>query len=99
MAKEVQLKKGNLSKKGYIGFSWTTLLFGALVPLTRGDWKWAGIILVMNLVSGGLASIFFAFKYNENHLRELLEKAGYEPERDEDRNLLKEAKIYLDIEN
>lgn len=96
MAREVQLKKGNLIKKGYVGFSWTTLFFGAFVPLTRGDWKWAGIILGINLISGGFASIFFAFKYNENHIRELLEKAGYEPERDIDRELLREAKIYLD---
>lgn len=99
MAREIQLKRGNLSKKGYLGFSWTTLFFGALVPLVRGDWKWTGIILLTNIVSGGLASIFFAFKYNENHIRELLEKAGYEPERDIDRELLKEAKIYLDNSN
>ncbi len=32
----------------HLGFSWTTLFLGPLVPLFRGDWKWA---LIMYLVS------------------------------------------------
>ncbi len=32
----------------HVGFSWTTLFLGPLVPLFRGDWKWA---LIMYLVS------------------------------------------------
>ena len=31
----------------HLGFSWTTLFLGPLVPLFRGDWKWA---LIMYLV-------------------------------------------------
>lgn len=32
----------------HLGFSWTTLFLGPLVPLFRGDWKWA---LIMYFVS------------------------------------------------
>ena len=32
----------------HLGFSWTTLFLGPLVPLVRGDWKWA---LIMYFVS------------------------------------------------
>ena len=37
MATVVMLKKGNLTKKGFVGFSWTTLFFGVLVPVIRFD--------------------------------------------------------------
>ena len=58
------------------GFSWTMLFFGIFVPLYRGDWKWFLIILVANLFTYGLASIVFAFIYNEIYINNLLEK-GY----------------------
>ncbi|MCQ2879452.1 HrgC protein [Helicobacter pylori] len=32
MATSVVLRKNNLTKKGLVGFSWTTLFFGFLVP-------------------------------------------------------------------
>ena len=37
MATVVMLKKGNLTKKDFVGFSWTTLFFGVLVPVIRFD--------------------------------------------------------------
>lgn len=58
------------------GFSWTTLFFGAFVPLCRGDWKWFLIMIVAAMLTFGLSSIVFCFLYNKFYINDLLEK-GY----------------------
>lgn len=58
------------------GFSWTTLFFGALVPLCRGDWKWFLIMVVAGLCTMGLSSLIFCFLYNKFYINDLL-KEGY----------------------
>lgn len=94
MAKEIRLRKGYLKKKGYIGFSWTTLFFGFIIPLVRGDWKWSAIMFGLGFVSGGFSNIIFAFMYNEIHVREILEKEEFIPESNLDEELLKKYEIY-----
>ena len=61
------------------GFSWTTLFFGPLPALFRGDLKWAAIQFFVNLAVGvvtvgfGLIVTFiiFAFIYNARYEQDL----------------------------
>lgn len=87
MAVEINLKKGDLAKRGVVGFSWTTLFFGFLVPLFRGDWIWLIVMLLLGLVSCGIANIILAFLYNKFYTTKLLEE-GWEPADDFSRNIL-----------
>lgn len=57
-----------------VGFSWTMLFFGFLVPLVRGDWKWVIISLVLDAVTCGLSWFVFPFIYNKVYIKGLIEK-------------------------
>jgi hypothetical protein len=48
-------------KEAPVGFSWTTLLFGPLPMLFRGNWKWFAITLILALITAGLSSLVFMF--------------------------------------
>ena len=41
----------------HLGFSWTTFFLGPLVPLVRGDWKWALIMYFVIQVVASLAML------------------------------------------
>lgn len=58
MAEQIMLKKGNFTKKSYIGFSWTVFFFGFFVPLFRGDLKGAGVLLLLNIIMKGIINLY-----------------------------------------
>jgi hypothetical protein len=70
------------TKKGILGFSWTSLFFGPLVPLFRGDLKWLVIHVGASLFSLGIFYIIFPFIYNKLYTKSLLE-SGYKPANDQ----------------
>ncbi len=76
-----------------VGFSWTTFFFGFLVPIFRGDAKWAVIMFVASILTLFLAQIVLSFTYNGTYVRELLSK-GYRPEDEYSRAVLV-AKGYI----
>jgi len=86
MATSVRMKHptSGLTKTGYIGFSWTTLLFGFFPALFRGDYiTFIGgfvITFIIALVTLGfgafLIHIIWAFMYNKYFTSRLCER-GY----------------------
>lgn len=67
------------------GFSWTTLFFGPIPALLRGDLKWGAIQILVHLllswtfgVGNLVMAVVFAAIYNQKHLEGLTEQ-GWEP--------------------
>ena len=67
---------GNV-KAAPVGFSWTVLFFGFFPALFRSDWKWAVIMFLCALISGGLSGLVFMFIYNKLYIKDLIGK-GYQ---------------------
>ncbi|HHY06891.1 MAG TPA: hypothetical protein GX532_07965 [Clostridia bacterium] len=74
-------------KQVKVGFSWTALFFGVFVPILRGDWKWALIMVFLAIITFGISWIVFPFVYNKIYINNLLEK-GYLPADDNSRSIL-----------
>lgn len=95
MATVVNLRSGSVFTKGFIGFSWTTLFFGILVPLFRGDWKWFLIMVIAMIVTCGLSNILFWFIYNRIYTKNLILEKGFVPADDHSRQLLMQSGMIL----
>jgi hypothetical protein len=76
-------------KTAPVGFSWTVLFFGFIPMLFRSDWKWAGIVVVIYIVTYMVVSTFapqpegvaywtgiiFGFIYNKLYIKDLISKS------------------------
>lgn len=71
---KIHVTNGIDIKVAPIGFSWTTLFFGFIPALIRGDWKWAVIQLICSILSYGLSGFVFMFIYNKLYAKDLLNK-------------------------
>ena len=86
MATPILMKntKTGQSKDAYVGFSWTTLFFGAFPALFRSDFlTFVGSVVLFFIISaltfgigGYVAAFCWAFFYNKHHALRLL-KEGY----------------------
>ena len=78
MAKVVMLKhpQTGILKKGLYGFSWTTLFFGGLPAIFRGDIIIGLVVMIASILTCGIAGLIWAFVYNKKYTLNLLEK-GY----------------------
>lgn len=74
-------------KECKVGFSWTTLFFGFLPALFRGDWKWMLIQIVAAMFTFGVSSLVFCFIYNKIYINNLLEN-GYSASTNTDKDIL-----------
>ena len=61
-----------IAKNGYVGYSWTYLFFGWLVPVVRGELGVGVLHLVITLVSFGLSQLIFPFLYNRQFMNRML---------------------------
>lgn len=72
----ITLEKNGIVEYAPIGFSWTVFFFSIFVPLLRGDFKGFFIMLIVNILTGGLSLFIFPFIYNNMYISSLLRK-GY----------------------
>jgi hypothetical protein len=74
MKLELENPNTGIIKRAPVGFSWTTLFFGALPALFRGDIKWFCLQFLIACFTANLSAIVFAFIYNKTFILKLLEK-------------------------
>lgn len=61
-----------LVKKGFLGFSWTYLVFGWFVPVVRGELGVGVLHFLITVVSLGLSQLVFPFLYNRQFMNRML---------------------------
>ncbi len=57
-----------LVKKGYVGYCWTYLFLGWLVPVTRGEIGIGVLHLILTAISLGLFQFVMPFLYNKQFM-------------------------------
>ena len=97
MATEIPLKhpETGIVKNGLYGFSWTTLFFGGIPAIIRGDITPGVLVIIGSFFTCGLVGLIWAFIYNKRYTLGLIEK-GYQLCGTEEQN--RQARIVLGIE-
>ena len=88
----LQHSASGLTRKGYVGFSWTYLFFGWFVPLFRGELVVAALHLLFTLLTGGLWQLIVCFLYNRQYMVRML-TSGWVLADGEARNAMAAAKL------
>ena len=81
-----------LIKQAPVGFSWTTLFFGFLVPAFRSHWGACFLMLAVHICTLGLSQIYFAFTYNKKFINHLVD-SGFVPNDDANKESLRDLGI------
>jgi hypothetical protein len=85
-----------LYKNVKVGFSWTEMIFGFWTPVFRGDFKWASVLVLLEIIFGSftwgggafLVTFVFAFFYNRFYVKDMVAQ-GYKPADETSANILK----------
>ena len=74
LQKKVRLihSSAGITKNGYVGYSWSYLIFGWFVPVYRGEIGIGVLHLVIALISVGLSQLIFPFVYNRQFMNRML---------------------------
>ncbi|PHI16406.1 hypothetical protein [Fusobacterium polymorphum] len=64
MAIKINLEKAGHKKNGFVGFSFTTFIWGAFVPMFRGDGKGFVKLLLIWLATSGILVLIDNFPYD-----------------------------------
>jgi hypothetical protein len=74
LQKKVRLihSTAGISKNGYVGYSWSYLIFGWFVPVYRGEIGIGVLHLLIALISVGLSQLIFPFVYNRQFMNRML---------------------------
>ncbi len=94
LQKRVLIKhtQSGLVKSGYVGFCWTYLFFGWLVPVIRGEIGIGVLHLILTVCTFGLFQIIMAFLYNKQFMTRLL-TSGWVLNDTEELNALAKLKL------
>lgn len=70
LQKRVQIKhsQSNIIKNGYVGYCWTYIIFGWMVPIVRGEIGIGVLHLVLTLITFGVFQIIMPFLYNKQFM-------------------------------
>ncbi len=88
----IKHKLSNIVKNGYVGYCWTYLIFGWIVPIFRGEIGIGALHFLLTLISFGLFQIIMPFLYNKQFMIRNLTN-GYELNDEESVNLIAKQKL------